>query len=261
MGETGVIIAKPGIGAFSKMEQHEQLPFEPQANIETKASLLHDIHILPPAETWFEQPRKRSTSYLAVKRTFDIVSSGLLLAVIWPLFPLIALAVKLDSKGPVLFRHKRVGQDGKPLLLYKFRTMVNNAETLIDQFTEAQRKEWTENYKLERDPRITRVGRFLRRTSLDELPQIAQIFTGKLSVVGPRPVIGEELEKYGAYKYKFLGTKPGLTGYWQAYARNDCSYQQRMEMELYYIDNAAYLLDFRILLQTLVAVARGKGAC
>jgi lipopolysaccharide/colanic/teichoic acid biosynthesis glycosyltransferase len=242
------------------MEQHEPLPFETQVTTEIESPILRDIHILPPAETWFEQPRKRSTTYLAVKRAFDIVSSGLLLAVIWPLFPIIALAIKLDSKGPVFFRHKRVGQDGKPLLLYKFRTMVDNAELLIEQFTEAQRKEWIENYKLEYDPRITRVGRFLRRTSLDELPQIAQIFTGKLSVVGPRPVIGEELEKYGIYKYKFLGTKPGLTGYWQAYARNDCSYQQRMEMELYYIDHAVFPFDFRIFFKTIGTVAKGKGA-
>jgi lipopolysaccharide/colanic/teichoic acid biosynthesis glycosyltransferase len=204
--------------------------------------------------------RSKAHGYLIAKRVFDIVSSACLLAVIWPVFAIIALAIKLDSEGPVFYKHKRVGQDGKELYLYKFRSMVTNADAMIARFTDAEQKEWRENYKLTHDPRITRVGRFLRKTSLDELPQVFNILEGSLSVVGPRPVIGEELEKYGENKPKFLSAKPGLTGYWQASARSCCSYEQRMNMELYYVERANFLWDLRIIWQTVLPVIQGKGA-
>ena len=203
---------------------------------------------------------KANTGYLYAKRAFDLVSSLCLLAVIWPIFAAIALAIKLDSKGPVFFMHKRVGQNGKPLRLYKFRSMVTNAQDLIGSFTPEQKKEWEENYKLTSDPRITKVGNFLRKTSLDELPQLLNILQGTLSVVGPRPVIGDELEKYGSLKGKLLSAKPGLTGYWQAYARSDCDYETRMDMELYYVDHANFIWDVRIIFATVWAVLYGKGA-
>lgn len=201
-----------------------------------------------------------SKAYRIAKRVVDLASSACLLAVIWPVFIIIAAAIKIDSKGPVIYKHKRIGQNGKVLNLYKFRTMVTNADELIAKFTPAQMAEWKANYKLVNDPRITRVGFFLRKTSLDELPQLFNIIQGNLSVVGPRPVIAEELEKYGASMEKFLSAKPGLTGYWQAYARSECSYEERMQMELFYVANANTLWDLKIVFATLFSVIKGRGA-
>lgn len=204
--------------------------------------------------------RRGGKGYLAAKRIFDILSSLCLLAVIWPVFLVIAGAVKLDSKGPVIYRHKRIAQDGAEFYLYKFRSMVVNAEEMIEKFTPAQKREWENNFKLADDPRITRSGAFLRRTSLDELPQLINILQGNLSVVGPRPIVEEELEKYGPDKARFLRAKPGLTGYWQAYVRSDCSYEQRMDMELFYVDNANFWWDLKIVFATIRSLLKGKGA-
>ena len=135
-----------------------------------------------------------------------------------------------------------------------------NAEAMIADFTPEQKAEWEQNFKLDNDPRITRIGRILRKTSLDELPQLLNIAKGDLSIVGPRPVVTDELEKYGKNKEKFLSVTPGLTGYWQAYARSNCSYEQRMEMELYYVENANLLWDIKIVFATVGAVIKGRGA-
>ena len=145
-------------------------------------------------------------------------------------------------------------------MIYKFRTMVENAEELIKQFTPEQMKEFKENFKLEKDPRVTKIGRVLRKTSLDELPQMLNIFKGQLSIIGPRPVIDEELEKYGNNKDKFLSVTPGLTGYWAANGRSDTNYDERMKMELYYVDNVSFKMDLKIFFTTIFAVIKGKGA-
>lgn len=202
----------------------------------------------------------QKTGYLAAKRVFDLLSATMLLLLIWPVFILLAVAIKIDSPGPVYFKHRRIGMHGEPLDLYKFRSMVTNAGDLIQEFTPEQKKEWEENFKLEHDPRITKMGKFLRKTSLDELPQLLNIIQGNLSVVGPRPVIQDELEKYGDNQEKFLSAKPGLTGYWQAYARSDVDYDKRMKMELYYIDHASFWWDLQIIFATVGAVLGGKGA-
>ena len=144
--------------------------------------------------------------------------------------------------------------------LLKFRSMHVNAEDMINEFSPEQRAEWEENFKLEDDPRITRIGKFLRKSSLDELPQLINILRGELSIVGPRPVVTEELERYGENKEKFLSVTPGLTGYWQAYARSTCSDEQRRERELYYVDYASFWGDIKIMFATVGAVLRGKGA-
>ena len=143
-----------------------------------------------------------------------------------PLFLIISIAVKLDSKGPAFFVHKRIGKDGKIINVYKFRTMVDNAEGLIRKFTPEQLKKFNENFKLEDDPRITRIGKFLRKTSLDELPQLLNILKGELSIIGPRPVVSNELERYGENKEKFLSVTPGLTGYWAANGRSCTTYEE-----------------------------------
>ncbi len=208
-------------------------------------------------------PQNKDTNTLEYKfgkRLFDFVFSTGLLLLLWPLLCVIAAVVKATSDGPAFYIHKRVGMHGKTLELIKFRTMYSNADEIKANFTEEQIKEWNENYKLVHDPRLTRFGAFLRKTSLDELPQLVNILKGDLSFVGPRPVIAEELKKYGRHTEKFLSVIPGLTGYWQAYARNECTYEKRMEMELYYVDHASFSFDLQILARTVSRVLSQKGA-
>ena len=205
-------------------------------------------------------PKRQSGWYWAVKRGFDVVSAILLLVVLFPLMLLISAAIKLTSKGPVIYKHRRFGKGGRPIEILKFRTMREGADQQIGSFTPEQQKEWLENYKLDHDPRVTGIGKLLRVTSLDELPQLVNVIKGELSMIGPRPIIAEELEKYGENKEKFLSITPGLTGYWQAYARSDCSYEQRMQMELEYVENANLAWDIRILFASVRRVVCCRGA-
>ena len=198
--------------------------------------------------------------YIKIKRVIDVILASVALILLSPLFAIIAIAIKIDSKGPVFFAHKRIGKNGKIIKLYKFRSMVINAEELIKSFTPEQMKEYKENYKLTNDPRITKVGKFLRKTSLDELPQLINIINGDLSIIGPRPVVADELEKYGVNKDKFLSVTPGLTGYWAANGRSNTTYEQRMEMELYYIDNLSLKMDIKVFFKTILSVVKKEGA-
>ena len=198
--------------------------------------------------------------YIKIKRVIDVILASIALILLSPLFAIIAIAIKIDSKGPVFFEHKRIGKNGKIINLYKFRSMVINAEELIKSFTPEQMKEYKENYKLTNDPRITKVGKFLRKTSLDELPQLINIINGDLSIIGPRPVVADELEKYGTNKDKFLSVTPGLTGYWAANGRSNTTYEQRMEMELYYIDNLSLKMDIKVFFKTILSVVKKEGA-
>lgn len=198
--------------------------------------------------------------YIVVKRFLDIFLSLIGLILLSPIFLIIAIIIKLDSKGPVFFVHSRIGEKGKPIGIYKFRTMVTNAEELIKKFTPEQKEEFEKNFKLENDPRVTKIGNFLRKTSLDELPQILNILKGELSIIGPRPIVQDELEKYEDNKEKFLSVKPGLTGYWAANGRSDTSYEERIQMELYYVDNMSFWLDVKIFFKTIFAVIKKEGA-
>lgn len=198
--------------------------------------------------------------YLLAKRVLDIIISVIGLVVALIPMAIIWIMIKLESPGPAVYVHHRIGKNGKPLPLLKFRSMKKNADELIQFFTPEQMKEWEENFKLDDDPRITRIGKFLRRSSLDELPQLINVLKGELSIVGPRPVVAEELERYGKNKAKFLSVPPGLTGYWQAYARSTCTYEERMEMELHYAENANFWWDIKIIFATFGAVIRGHGA-
>lgn len=198
--------------------------------------------------------------YIKIKRVIDVILASVALILLSPLFAIIAIAIKIDSKGPVFFAHKRIGKNGKIIKLYKFRSMVINAEELIKSFTPKQMREYKENYKLTNDPRITKVGKFLRKTSLDELPQLINIINGDLSIIGPRPVVADELEKYGVNKDKFLSVTPGLTGYWAANGRSNTTYEQRMEMELYYIDNLSLKMDIKVFFKTILSVLKKEGA-
>ena len=198
--------------------------------------------------------------YIYVKRGIDVILSTIALVVLSPLFLILAILIKLDSKGPVFFLHTRIGKNGKNIKIYKFRTMVTNAEELIKEFTPEQMKEYKENYKLTNDPRITKIGKFLRKTSLDELPQLINIIKGDLSIIGPRPVVKDELEKYEENIAKFLSVTPGLTGNWAANGRNNTTYEERMRLELEYVDNISLKTDIKIFFQTIYAVIKKEGA-
>ena len=211
-------------------------------------------------ETTKRRTESKKEIYKIVKRGMDIFIASISLVLLLPLFLIITIAIKLDSKGKVIFKHKRIGKDGKEIYIYKFRTMVENAQDLIKSFTPEQMKEFKENFKLEKDPRITKVGNFLRKTSLDELPQLINILKGDLALIGPRPVINDELEKYSTNKSKFLSVTPGLTGYWAANGRSNTTYEQRMTMELYYVDNISLKLDAEIFAKTVVSVLKREGA-
>lgn len=208
----------------------------------------------------YKEVLTKKTPYKVVKRIMDALLSSIALVVLSPVFAIIAVAIKLESKGPVFFKHTRIGKDGKIIKIYKFRSMVENAEDLIQKFTPEQMKEYKENYKLTDDPRITKVGKFLRKTSLDELPQLINIIKGELSIIGPRPVVQDELEKYGPNAQKFLSVTPGLTGYWAANGRSCTSYEQRMEMELFYVDNLSFKMDVKVFFKTIEAVIKREGA-
>lgn len=204
--------------------------------------------------------KSKIKAYDILKRFIDIIIGTIGLIVCIPIFIIIGIAIKIDSKGPVFFKHKRIGKHGKKLEIYKFRTMIENAEEAMKNFTEEQKKEFAENFKLENDPRVTRVGKILRKTSLDELPQIINILKGEMSIIGPRPVVKSELEKYGSNQDKFLSVAPGLTGYWAANGRSDVSYEERMALELYYVNNRSLILDMKIFFKTIGSVLKGRGA-
>ncbi len=189
--------------------------------------------------------------YIKIKRKIDIVLAIALLILLLPIFLVISTIIKIGSKGPIFFAHRRIGKNGKLIKVYKFRTMVPNAEELIKNFNEEQMREYKDGFKLKNDPRVTKVGKILRKTSLDELPQLVNVIQGDLSLIGPRPIVEEELEKYGNKKQKLLSITPGITGYWAAYNNPNTTYAERIEMELYYVDNISLRLDFNIFLKTI----------
>lgn len=203
---------------------------------------------------------EQKKTYLILKRIFDFISSLIGLIIFSPILIIIAIAIKLDSKGPIVFGHTRMGKDGKEIKVYKFRSMVENAQEVFNNFTPEQKAEFNKNFKLENDPRITRVGNFLRKTSLDELPQLWNIIKGDMSVVGPRPIVKKEVLKYGDAFKKVFSVKPGLTGYWQANGRSDTTYDERVKMDLHYIDNRSTIMDIKIIFQTLRSVIKKEGA-
>lgn len=198
--------------------------------------------------------------YNFFKRLFDIISSLAALIILSPFFIVISIIIKIDSRGEAIFGHNRLGSNGKIIKVYKFRTMVKNAEEILRNLPPDQKREFEKNFKLENDPRITAVGNFLRKTSLDELPQLLNILIGNMSVVGPRPIVEKEIQKYGKYGSKLLTVKPGLTGNWQANGRSNTTYEERVKLDMDYIDNRSFWLDIKIILKTVVAVFKKEGA-
>lgn len=196
-------------------------------------------------------------SYRYFKRAFDIGTSVLVAVV--SVIPVAAtcLAIRIESSGSPLLRLPRVGRNGKLFGMYKLRTMYEDAEDRIEGYlSPEQLQEWEAEHKVEDDPRITRVGRFLRKTSLDEFPQFLNVILGDMSIVGPRPVTEEELERYGDDVDTVLSARPGVTGYWQAFARNDATWEsgERQQMELHYVLHISPQFDVRIILKTFGAI-------
>lgn len=198
--------------------------------------------------------------YRIIKRLFDFFVATLALILLSPVFLIIAILIKFENNGPVFFGHTRTGYKGEQIKIWKFRSMKENAEDLINDFTEEQKKEFFTNFKLDNDPRITKMGHFLRKTSIDELPQLINVLSGTMSLVGPRPVTDAEIMLYGERKHEFLSALPGITGYWQANGRSNVEYPERIDMELFYIHNQSFLLDIKIILKTVVVVAKRDGA-
>lgn len=199
-----------------------------------------------------------------VKRLFDIFFSLSVLSFGFPVFFILGLAVKISSPGPIFYCHKRVGRGGKPFFCYKFRTMYKDAEErLLDllQKDSSLRQEWEEMRKLKKDPRITSLGAFLRKSSLDELPQFWNVLRGDLSVVGPRPVVEQEIIDYfGEKAATILSIRPGLTGIWQVSGRSDHAYSKRIQLDEMYVANQSFLLDLKLIVKTIPAMLSSKGA-
>ena len=203
---------------------------------------------------------KRNKIY---KRTFDLICTicgGLL---ILPVIAIISLLVAIDNKGNVIFAHRRIGKNGKEFPCYKFQTMIPNAQEKLVEYLAANpeaKKEWEESFKLTNDPRVTKLGGFLRKTSLDELPQLWNVIKGDMSLVGPRPIIRKEIERYGEYFREYAMVLPGITGMWQASGRSDTTYEERVSMDTWYVRNWSVWLDIMYLAKTFQAVIFGKGA-
>jgi exopolysaccharide biosynthesis polyprenyl glycosylphosphotransferase len=218
-----------------------------------RLSRVADLPVLE-YETW---DPSRSTAM--IKRTFDVIVSSIGLLLTAPLFPVIAVAIKLDSRGPVFFNQVRAGLDGHPFAMHKFRTMVADAEErLADVIRLDELREPA--FKLADDPRVTRVGRLLRRLSLDELPQLWNVLRGEMSIVGPRPEQVELVERYRPEHRFRLSVKPGITGPMQVFGRGDLSFHERLAVELDYIENLSLARDLRIIAETVPAALRGSGA-
>lgn len=195
------------------------------------------------------------------KRLFDIVSSFVALIILSPLFLILIILVKIDSKGPAFYGHYRVGKNGKKIKIYKFRSMKIDNRPLEEILTKEQLEEYKTEYKVTNDPRVTRIGKILRKTSLDEIPQLLNILKGDMSIVGWRPIIFDELNKYSPKERELLlKVRPGLTGYWSSHGRSDVEYSKRIKMELYYVYKRSFWLDVRILYHTVVGVIETEGA-
>lgn len=210
---------------------------------------------------------KGSITYLFFKRVLDIVVSFICIVflIITLVFPIISVLVLISTRGKVIFKDERMGLNKKKIRIYKFQTMFSDAETNLDKYLdENQKKKWQKERKLDDDPRVTKFGKFLRKTSLDELPQLFNILGGSLSLVGPRPITKQELESnFTEYEQnQLMKVKPGLTGYWQVKDRSLATYEsgERQKEELYYLPRRGLWFDFKIILLTIPAIFKGKGA-
>jgi exopolysaccharide production protein ExoY len=197
-------------------------------------------------------------------RAFNVVVAAVLLLLLAPLMLVVAWRIWHEDRGPVLFAHWRVGAHGRLFRCFKFRSMVQRADLVLAELLardDAARQEWARDRKLKNDPRVLRIGGFLRRASLDELPQLLNVLRGEMNLVGPRPVVVQEIPRYGDYKLHYLSVTPGMTGLWQVSGRNNLSYDERVALDARYVETRSLFGDLRILLRTVRVVIRREGAC
>ena len=195
--------------------------------------------------------------YKTIKRFLDIVFSFLLIIFLTPLFLIIGVIIKINSKGPVLYTQKRIGKDNITFSCYKFRTMHPEANYLLKEILIKNpnfKNEFAETRKIINDPRITKIGKFLRFSSLDELPQIVNVLKGDMSLIGPRPIVKSEIKKYGNDFKKVFSIKPGISGLWQVSGRNKLSYDKRVELDIFYSENISFRLDIKIFIKTILVI-------
>lgn len=207
--------------------------------------------------------KKQSAWYLFWKRLTDIVLSTIALICFSPIFLVVWIMTLFgENKGPLFFKQTRIGKNGRPFKIYKFRSMIVNADEILHANPELYQKYVDNNYKLEpeEDPRVTKLGHWLRKTSIDEIPQFINILRGEMSIIGPRPVVKEELVEYGDRVDKFLSVKPGAMGLWQASGRSNIGYPERCDMELSYVDQASYWFDIKIMFKNIISIFRSTGA-
>ena len=199
----------------------------------------------------------RILNYIILKRFIDFIFSIILIIVLIPLFLIIVLLIKLNSKGSVIYIQRRIGKNNTSFSCYKFRTMKTQSKYILKEILIQNpdfKNEFEKTRKLINDPRITDIGKFLRLTSLDELPQIFNVFKGDMSFIGPRPIVKSEIKKYGKNFKKAFSIKPGISGMWQVSGRNKLSYRQRVKLDVFYAKNISFLLDFKIFMKTLIVI-------
>lgn len=204
--------------------------------------------------------KKESILYLICKRAMDIIASLFGLIILSPLLIIVSILIKLESAGPILFKQERVGLKGKHFIMYKFRSMVVNAEELKAKL-ESQNEMSGPMFKIKNDPRVTKVGKIIRKTSIDELPQLINILKGEMSIVGPRPSLPSEVEMFERWMLRRLDVKPGLTCYWQVRGRNNIGFEEWMEMDVDYVSDRNIWIDIKLIFKTVCLVFGDKNAC
>nr|WP_259678938.1 exopolysaccharide biosynthesis polyprenyl glycosylphosphotransferase [Clostridium chauvoei] len=204
--------------------------------------------------------KKNRYLYEVTKRVIDIVASICGLLLLSPLLIVVAILIKLESKGPIVFSQKRIGLNGKEFNMYKFRSMVVNAEELKKKLAE-QNEMSGPMFKMKNDPRITKIGKFIRKTSIDELPQLINILKGEMSLVGPRPILPQEVKEFEPWMMKRLEVKPGLTCYWQVSGRNNIDFEDWMKLDIKYVNDRSLLLDINLIFKTFFVLFGDKNAC
>lgn len=204
-----------------------------------------------------------SFGYRVVKPLLDLLIVFLTLPIALPLGILVAAAIRLSSRGSVLYRHRRIGQFQQPVYVWKFRTMYENGAEILDRHLARNpeaREEWIRTHKLRDDPRVTPIGRMLRKTSLDEIPQLLNVLAGDMSISGPRPIVDEERARYGKYFQTYTYALPGITGLWQVSGRCDVDYPERVQMDVQYVEQWNLGMELKILLKTVLVILHSKGA-
>lgn len=204
----------------------------------------------------------RNITYIICKRLFDIIVSFVGLVILSPLFIIVSILIKSEDKGSIFLKQQRIGKSGKLFTLYKFRSMVPNADEILKEMLKDPKikKEYKKNMKLSNDPRITKIGKIIRKTSIDELPQLINVLKGEMSLIGNRPYLPREIEDMGEYYDEIIKSKPGITGYWQVSGRSKLSFEDRCKLESYYSNNLNFFLDIKIFFLTFYVVFKNEGA-